>query len=87
MTGFEKIAVSLPRHAAESARRAVRQGRAESVSAYVAEAIEDKAKLDDLAALLDEMLAESGGPLTAAEQRAADRTLGIPARKPRRRAR
>jgi hypothetical protein len=87
MTGFEKIAVSLPRHTAESARRAVRQGRAESVSAYVAKAIEDKAKLDDLGALLDEMLAESGGPLTAAERRAAERALGIRASKPRRRAR
>jgi Arc/MetJ-type ribon-helix-helix transcriptional regulator len=87
MTGFEKIAVSLPRHTAERARRAVRQGRAESVSAYVAKAIEDKAKLDDLAALLDEMLAESGGPLTAAERRAAERALGIRASKSRRRAR
>jgi len=87
MTGFEKIAVSLPRHAAESARRAVRQGRAESVSAYVAKAIEDKAKLDDLAALLEEMLAESGGPLTSAERRAAERALGIRVSKPRRRAR
>lgn len=86
MTNFEKLAVSLPRHAAESARRAVREGRAESVSAYVAEAIEDKAKLDDLAALLDEMLAESGGPLTAAERRAADRALGIQASNPRRKA-
>jgi len=84
MTSFEKIAVSLPVHVAKSARRAVRQGRAASVSAYVAEAIEEKAKLDDLAALLDEMLAESGGPLTAAERREADRALGIPARKPRR---
>lgn len=87
MTGFEKLAVSLPRHAAESARRAVRQGRAESVSAFVAKAIEDTAKLDDLAALLDEMLAESGGPLTAAEQRAADRALGIRSKRPRRKAR
>jgi hypothetical protein len=81
MTSFEKIAVSLPSQAAESARRAVRQGHAGSVSAYIAQAIEDKAKLDDLAALLDEMLAASGGPLTAAERRAADRVLGIPARK------
>jgi Arc/MetJ-type ribon-helix-helix transcriptional regulator len=87
MTGFEKIAVSLPRHAAESARRAVREGRAESVSAFVAKAIEDKAQLDELAALLDEMLAESGGPLTPAEQRAAERALGIRASKPRRKAR
>jgi Arc/MetJ-type ribon-helix-helix transcriptional regulator len=82
MTSYEKIAVSLPSRAAESARRAVRQGRAPSVSAYVAAAIEDKAKLDDLATLLDEMLAETGGPPTAAEMRAADRALGI---KPRRR--
>jgi hypothetical protein len=47
------------------------------VSAYVAAALEEKAKLDDLASLLDEMLAESGGPLTAAERRAADEALGI----------
>ena len=87
MTRFEKLAVSLPQHAAESARRAVRQGRAESVSAFVAKAIEDTAKLDDLAALLDEMLAESGGPLTAAEQRAADRALGIRSKRLRRKAR
>jgi Arc/MetJ-type ribon-helix-helix transcriptional regulator len=82
MTTYEKIAVSLPSKAAESARRAVRQGRAPSVSAYVAAAIEDKSKLDDLATLLDEMLAETGGPLTAAEQRAADRALGGRSRTP-----
>jgi len=73
--------VSLPALAAESARRAVRRGRATSVSAYVAAAIEEKAKLDDLAVLLNEMLAASGGPLTATERRAADRALGIPTKK------
>ena len=73
MNGTEKIAVSLPKGVAERTRRAVRQGRAPSVSAYVAAALEEKAKLDELSALLDEMLAESGGPLTAAERRAADR--------------
>ena len=83
MTGFEKIAISLPRHTAESARRAVARGHAASISAFVAAAIEEKAKLGDLATLLDEMLAESGGPLTAAERRAADRALGISTRKPR----
>jgi hypothetical protein len=87
MTGYQKIAVSLPWRAAESARRAVRQGRAASVSAYVAVAIEEKAKLDDLATLLDEMLAASGGPLTAAERQAADRALGISKPKPGRKAR
>ena len=80
MNGTEKIAVSLPKGVAERTRRAVRQGRAPSVSAYVAAALEEKAKLDELSALLDEMLAESGGPLTAAERRAADRALGVAAR-------
>ena len=84
MTLTEKIAVSLPRGLAQRARRAVRQGRASSVSAYVASALEDKVKLDDLAGLLEEMLAESGGPLSVTERQAADRALGIPVRKPRR---
>lgn len=35
-------------------------------------------------ALLDEMLAESGGPLTTAEKRAVNRALGIRTKKPRR---
>jgi ADP-ribose pyrophosphatase len=38
-------------------------------------------RLRDHAGLLDEMLAESGGPLTAIERRAADRALGIPPKK------
>ena len=82
MTATAKLAISLPAPLAERARRAVRKGRAASVSAYIAEALEEKVKLDDLAALLDEMLAETGGPLTAAERRRAERDLGL---KPRRR--
>lgn len=77
MTSTVKIAVSLPVQVAERARRAVRRGRAPSVSAYVAAALEEKVKLDDLATLLSDMLTEAGGPLTAAERRAADRALGI----------
>jgi len=46
------------------------------VSAYVARALEEQAKLDDLASMLEEMLAESGGPLTASERKAADEALG-----------
>ena len=76
-----KIAISLPATIVERTRRAVRRGRAASVSAYVAAALEEKVKMDDLSALLCEMLAESGGPLTKAERRAADRSLGLPARK------
>lgn len=71
-----KIAVSLPEPLVAEARRAVADGRAASVSAYVAAALEEKAKLDDLASLLDEMLQESGGPLNARERREADRALG-----------
>lgn len=52
------------------------EGRSASVSAYVAVAMEEKSKLDDLAVLLDEMLAETGGPLSAEERAAADRALG-----------
>ena len=71
-----KIAVSLPAELVEQAKRAVAEGRANSVSAYVADALEEKATLDDLASLLEEMLAETGGPLSTKERKAADRALG-----------
>jgi Arc/MetJ-type ribon-helix-helix transcriptional regulator len=83
----EKIAISLPEALAARARSAVRKGRARSVSAYVAAAIEEKAKLDELEDLLQEMLAETGGPLSAREREIADAALGVrpQARKKRRR--
>lgn len=72
-----KIAVTLPPALVARARRAVRQGRAESVSAYVAAALEEKTKLDELQDMLNQMLAETGGPLTAGEREAADQALGL----------
>jgi Arc/MetJ-type ribon-helix-helix transcriptional regulator len=85
MTRYEKIAISLPLRAAESVRRAVKRGLAPSVSAYIAQAIEQREKQESLDALLEEMLAETGGPPTAAERRWARKKLGFgPARKPRR---
>lgn len=84
MTSYEKLAVSLPSRVAERARRAVREGRAPSLSAYVAKALDEKADVDELAALLAAMLAETGGPLTTAETRAADRALGVTPAKRRR---
>lgn len=75
MTPKRKIAVSLPGELVAAAKRAVRAGRAPNVSAYVAEAIAEKAKLDDLKSLLDEMLEETGGPLTDEERREIDRIL------------
>jgi Arc/MetJ-type ribon-helix-helix transcriptional regulator len=87
MTAYTKFAVSMPTRVAEGARRAVRKGRAASLSAYVAKAVEAKLAEDDLASLIDEMLAETGGPMTAAERRETERALGItrPARRKRRR--
>jgi Arc/MetJ-type ribon-helix-helix transcriptional regulator len=79
-----KIAVSLPGELVQRARRAVARGRADSVSAYVAAALEEKAKLDDLEQLLTEMLQETGGPLTAAERRRAEAALGITPKRRRR---
>lgn len=75
MTPKEKIAVSLPSMLVKAAKSAVRGGRAPNVSAYVADAIAEKVMLDDLSALLEEMLAETGGPLTRGERQAADRIL------------
>jgi antitoxin ParD1/3/4 len=71
-----KIAVSLPQELVDQAQRAVAEGRADSVSAYVADALEEKAKVDDLKSLLDDMLEATGGPMTATERRWADRALG-----------
>jgi Arc/MetJ-type ribon-helix-helix transcriptional regulator len=84
MTTTYKIAVSLPTEVADRARRAVKRGSAASLSGYVASALEEKLKMDDLSSLLAEMLEESGGPLTAAERRAADRALGVTGKRTRR---
>ena len=72
-----KIAVSLPDALVRNARKSVRSGREKSVSGYIARAMEDRAKNDDLAALLEEMLEETGGPPTADERRQARRDMGL----------
>jgi len=73
-----KVAVSLPRETFERAKRAVGRGRAASLSAYVAAALEQKATFDELGDLLDEMLAETGGAMTMAEQKRIDRLIRGP---------
>lgn len=78
-----KIAVTLPPTLVARARRAVRAGHAASISAYIAAALEEKTKLDELADMLTEMLAETGGPLTEAERRTADEALGTERRRKR----
>ena len=73
-----KVAVSLPRETFERAKRAVSSGRAASLSAYVTAALEQKATFDELSDLLDEMLAETGGPMTAVEEKRIDRLIRGP---------
>lgn len=81
MTRYEKLTISLPSRAAENARRAVKEGRAESVSAYVVEALDKHATTGSLAELLAEMLEETGGPMTPAEERATRLELGLPVKR------
>lgn len=57
-----KIAVSLPDELVAAARQAVADGRAASVSAFVADAIEQHGRYAELAALLSEMATEAGPP-------------------------
>ena len=74
---MSKIAVTVPGPLVARVKRAVRRGAARSVSAYVTRALEEQTRNDDLRALLDEMLAHTGGPLTPAERRAAERDLTL----------
>jgi Arc/MetJ-type ribon-helix-helix transcriptional regulator len=76
MTARSKIAVSLPSPLVERAKAAVAQGRAPNVSAYVERALEERVKLDALDTWLDELLAETGGPLTDAERAEIDKEAG-----------
>ena len=70
-----KIAITVPERVLVRARAAVRRGGARSLSAYVSAAIDQKAMLDDLDAMLEEMLAATGGPLTTAEREQAREDL------------
>ena len=70
-----KIAISLPDEYVSAARRAVEQGRAPSVSAYIADAMAMRERTDSLRDLLDELDHELGPP-TQEELDWADEILG-----------
>jgi len=57
-----KIAVSLPDELVDQARRAVVEGRAASVSAYIAESLMQRERRDSLIELLDDLDRELGPP-------------------------
>jgi antitoxin ParD1/3/4 len=71
-----KIAVSLPDALVDAARRAVAEGRAASVSAFIAEALEERDRYGGLAELLAEMAAEAGPP-DERDREWARRALGL----------
>lgn len=71
----EKIAVSLPAELVRAAKNAVKAGRAASVSGYVEAALAAHVANDD-DAWIDEMLEETGGPMTEAERARAMHALG-----------
>lgn len=57
-----KIAVSIPEETLRTVKRAVREGEAPSISAYVSDALAEKAARYDLQDLLDEWDRELGPP-------------------------
>jgi len=84
MTTTGKIAVSLPVPLIDAAKQAVREGRAASVSSYVAEALARRQQEDALADLVAEWIVEDGYP-SAVDYAWADAVLNGTAAKPRRR--
>ena len=76
-----KVTVTLPDEELAAVRQLVADGRSASVSGFVQHAI--GVSLDDVAwwqQMLDDALAETGGPLTDEERRWADEALGAPGR-------
>jgi Arc/MetJ-type ribon-helix-helix transcriptional regulator len=72
----EKIAITLPAEQVAAARRAVAEGRATSVSAYISQALARRHVDEELAETIAEIYAEAGQP-TADERAWARRALGI----------
>jgi Arc/MetJ-type ribon-helix-helix transcriptional regulator len=86
MATTTKFTITLDNEQFEEIKRIVAAGEAPSVSAFVKKAIETA--LDDSRGwdrMLEQMLEETGGPLTDAEREWADDVLGIPKSKRRKR--
>lgn len=58
----EKVALSMPAEVLRLAKKEVAAGRAKSLSAFVAEAVDEKLRRDELVAILDAMDDEHGKP-------------------------
>jgi len=71
-----RVTVTVRRDVLAEAERQVKSGKARSVSAWIAAAMEEKARREDLAGLLAEMKAENG-PASAEEEAWARDVLGL----------
>ena len=71
-----RVTVTVRRDVLQKAERQVKKGRAKSVSAWVDAAMEEKARREDLAALLAEMNAE-GEPARPEDEEWARNVLGL----------
>ncbi|HVH42399.1 MAG TPA: hypothetical protein VM925_08645 [Labilithrix sp.] len=57
-----KVALSMPADVLRLAKKEVAAGRAKSLSSFVADAVDEKLRRDELAAILDAMDTEHGKP-------------------------
>jgi hypothetical protein len=57
-----KVAITIPPDVLEAAKKEVQAGHAASLSALVSEAVDEKLRRNQLAALLDELDAAHGSP-------------------------
>jgi hypothetical protein len=73
-SGYEKVAISLPRDTAQRARVDAQARGEPSLSAFVTAAVEEKLERDDLRAVLDAIFRAE--PMTDEERARADRALG-----------
>ncbi|MGH3943170.1 MAG: ribbon-helix-helix domain-containing protein [Pseudonocardiaceae bacterium] len=74
-----RITVTIPQQLARDARQAVDEGKAESVSGYVTDALRHYGRSTTLRELLDQWWAEDpAGPPSDAERAAARAVLGLP---------
>lgn len=62
-----RITITIDREFLEAAEKAVAEGRAKSVSAWIAEALEPLRKKEDLRDVVMDMFSETGGPPTEEE--------------------
>lgn len=69
----EKLAITLPSDLVHAARAEAKARQSRSLSAFIAQAVEEKLEKDDLQKVLDAIFAEN--PLTDEERRWADELL------------